>query len=562
MEGVRAELLQDALEFYQGFLDAADDPDPAIRWETAQAFARVARIQQYLGRSDDAAAHFRQAIDRTAALVAEFPDRPEFRDGLADAHLQFGNLLVRWPSVEQPGDQFERARRLWQDLAAASSESTRYRARVATCDHLEGLWHKESGRLTEAEAAYQRALATRRKLAERNPSEDSRRDLAMTLHNLANLCSTTSRADDAIRFESEAVRQFEALARARPTDGEIRDFWAGALHNLGILHSWSRRFQDARRSHEQARSLREARARAHPLVPALLGGWAESCMCLAAVDLELGRPADAEPHARQAVDILERLDKARPHDPRGAATLLSAQTNLALLYQNTRRPAEAATVYEQALAVAERLTRAQPDNLNHLTALAALCHNRGNLDRDNGRPRDGLPWYDRAIRAADAALAKDGRLIEAQTWRLFAHGSRAQAQELLNDFTAAVRDWDRVVELSPAADRTTYRLLRTTPLARGGEYDRLEAEVTDLAASVTDSNSLQHLAESCAAAAARATNDSARATAFAVRARSLLGRALAAGDLKRRGEILAAVWTNPDLRALSRPAGTANSSSR
>ena len=206
MEGVRADLLQDALEFYQGFLAADADPDPAIRWETAQAFARVARIQAYLGRSEISAAHYRQALDRIGALAAEFPDRTEYRAGLADAHQQFGEMLIHWAGAESAGDQFDRARRLWQDLAEAAPDTPYYRGQIAVCDHLEGLWHVNAGRLADGETAYQRALSRRRQLVADSPTDlDARLNLGMTLHNLAMLCSTTGLADAAFRDEDEAV---------------------------------------------------------------------------------------------------------------------------------------------------------------------------------------------------------------------------------------------------------------------------------------------------------------------------------------------------------------------
>ena len=53
MEGVRADLLQRrVLEFYQGFLAADADPDPAIRWETAQAFRGGSSHPGIPGRSE------------------------------------------------------------------------------------------------------------------------------------------------------------------------------------------------------------------------------------------------------------------------------------------------------------------------------------------------------------------------------------------------------------------------------------------------------------------------------------------------------------------------------
>jgi tetratricopeptide (TPR) repeat protein len=282
-------------------------------------------------------------------------------------------------------------------------------------------------------------------------------------------------------------------------------------------------------------------------------------MSLAAVDLERQRFADAEPHARQAVAIYERLVAQWPRNTGYAADLLGAQTNLANLYQATKRPDEATAVYTRALAVAERLIGEQPDNPHHATALAALCINRGNLDKDGGRPRDALAWYERSIRSAERALARDGRLAEARTWLEYAHGARAQAHEQLRDYAAAVRDWDRVVELTKAEDRHVSRLLRVAALARAGAYDRTASEVDALAAAQpNDQPTLWHLAGCCAAASAVAAADEQlstaerprRAEALAVRGVELLRQVRQVMGSGGRWGFLAKVATDPDLKPL------------
>jgi serine/threonine protein kinase/tetratricopeptide (TPR) repeat protein len=558
MDGVRAELLQDALTFYKGFLTDTDDQDPAVRRETALAHARVARIEHLLGRMDEADANYRLAIDQLGALAAEFPDRAVYRDGQADALQEYGKLLVRGKDRDRVGEQFDHARRLWLALAADQPDVTRYRAQAATCDHLEGWWHLQTGRLPEAETALRRALERRRELADREPSDDARRDLAMTLHNLANICSTTNRSDDALRHESEATELFEALVRARPWDEEVRGYLTGALNNFGVINDWAGRPDDAWQAHDRARQLREALARAHPLVSELQSAWAQSCMNVAAVDIARGRQAAAEPHARQAVAILERIVPPQSQDVRGLETLLAAHTNLAQLLQGSRRSDEALTVYGQALPAAERLASEFADNPLHATALAELCLNRGNLDKDAGRLRDAITWYERSMRAADEALAKDGRLMEARHVRLNAYGARAQAHEHLKDFMAAVRDWDHVVDWSVGADRKTYRLLRAAALAQARAYDRVTVEVTALAAEVKDAPALEHLAGTCATAAAAASRDEGlpdverrrQAGALASQGWMLLRRALAVADFQQRAQIVLGVLKDPDLRDL------------
>src|SRR5271166_4604288 len=61
MEQIRRALLEDALEFYQGFLKQKGT-DPLVRHETARAYVRVGSINMMLGRLDQTEAPLRQAV--------------------------------------------------------------------------------------------------------------------------------------------------------------------------------------------------------------------------------------------------------------------------------------------------------------------------------------------------------------------------------------------------------------------------------------------------------------------------------------------------------------------
>jgi tetratricopeptide (TPR) repeat protein len=281
-------------------------------------------------------------------------------------------------------------------------------------------------------------------------------------------------------------------------------------------------------------------------------------MSLAAVQLSRGRPADAIPHARQAVDILERLSSERGQDLHGAAELLSAQTNLALAHQSIQQVAEAKAVYSGAFKTAERLRNAEPNNPHHSAAMAALCLNRGNIDLHGGEPRESLAWFDRAIAAADHALSINSRYADAKLWKLNAHGARAQAYGLLQDYVAAVADWDRVVELSAANELQLHRLLRLTALARAGEYARTHAEAAALSQIVSDAPSLQHIAEACAAAVTRWRSRSAQDSeehretiaAIADRGADCLRRAFQAVNGSDKLALAWEVLKNPEMKNL------------
>lgn len=556
MDVVRAGILQDALRFYEGFLSESGDSDPAVRWETAQAQRRVARILGYLGRSDEAIEHDRLAIARLTTLAVELPQRVDCRVALAETRLHLGAELARGKQSLQTGHEIQKARALWQDLADAAPDNHKFRASLALCDHQEGWWQTIVGQLPHAEAAFCRAAEQRRQLTQAFPHDSElRRDLAKTLHSLAKVYSLTQRIPEAIVCESEAVATFDSLASTWPLDEQGLTDWSAGLFNLGILYAKSGRRDMEKSCHEQALRLRESLAQAHPRVIGYRRAVAASQKCLACMELNRRRPADAIPWARQSVATLERLSQEQLHDIRLAAELLDAQTNLALALQLTQRVGDAIAVYEAAFVVGERLVRDEPSNLHHSSALSALCLNRGFIDQHIQRPHDALLWFERSIRAADAALALDSRYADALAWKRNAHGARAQTFELLKEFGAAVGQWDQVVALTTGQQLRTHRLLRLTALARAGEFERTRSEVGSLSAEVCDVAALQHLAEACAAAADRAHRSSNENIAFefAVLARELLGRAFLEADLAKKLSLTADLLCKAEFRRLPLP---------
>jgi hypothetical protein len=88
MEKFRQTLLQDALKFYQEFVQQKSN-DPTVRYEMAQDYLRLARLQGNLlnvvdkGRVERDA---RQAIDTMEKLAAEFPAEPKCRELLGDLY--------------------------------------------------------------------------------------------------------------------------------------------------------------------------------------------------------------------------------------------------------------------------------------------------------------------------------------------------------------------------------------------------------------------------------------------------------------------------------------------
>src|SRR5262249_23335641 len=85
MEKIRRALLEDALKFYQGFLEEKGT-DPVIRHETARAYLRVAQVQHSLWNTSQVEAPARSAIAILKQLTAAHPGSKEYRQDLAEEH--------------------------------------------------------------------------------------------------------------------------------------------------------------------------------------------------------------------------------------------------------------------------------------------------------------------------------------------------------------------------------------------------------------------------------------------------------------------------------------------
>src|SRR5262249_19689886 len=103
MEQVRRGLLEEALRFYQVFLQQ-EGTDATTRVETAEAYHRVAEIQGMLGKHGLAERSYRRALELWERLTADFPNVPKYRDELAATHNKLGRLLKdtgRLPEAER-----------------------------------------------------------------------------------------------------------------------------------------------------------------------------------------------------------------------------------------------------------------------------------------------------------------------------------------------------------------------------------------------------------------------------------------------------------------------------
>jgi serine/threonine protein kinase len=228
MEQVRRKLLEDALQFYQGFLQQQGD-DRALRQETALAYDRVAMIYHLLGKDAEADPLYRRAIAMWEQLAAESRLDAKAQSQRIEVHLHPYWLLI----ALQRNDEAEKGARRTVQLAEQLREDSRDRPEyrwLALYSYLNLANAVRDTRPDEAERLIRRAIKVRA----------SQQDRADAYRVLADLLARTDRAQEAENACRKALAIFDKLAAASRNPTEYQEKIAEIQHTLARVFGTDR----------------------------------------------------------------------------------------------------------------------------------------------------------------------------------------------------------------------------------------------------------------------------------------------------------------------------------
>jgi tetratricopeptide (TPR) repeat protein len=507
---------------------------PQYREDLAKADNNLGNLLKVLGQGPAGDQAHRRALEIREKLVADFPTVPAYRRALAVTLYNRGNSLYdlgQRPAAEQA---YRRALDIQEKLVADFPTMPEYRLEMASGYNNLGTLLKDLGQRPAAEEAYRRALEIREKLVADFPTvPEYRQALARGLRSQGALLSEVGlrpAAEQALRRAADIQKQ---LAADFPTMPECRQELAWHYEDLGrLLHDMGQR-PAAEQAYRRALEIREKLVADFPMVPAYRQELALIHSNLGFLLQGFGQRPAAEQAYRQALEIQEKLVADFPTAPLYREELALSHNNLGFLLQESGRRPAAEQAYRRALEIGEKLAADFPTVSRYRPGLAGNCVNLGILIRDQGQTEASLAWFARAVALLDPLVQQEPRLA---TERLFlgnAHYGRAQALDRLGRHPEAVKDWDRALELNDTlAKEPSVRRGRAQSLARAGEHARAVAEVNALAeVKGVDGSTLYDLACVCALAADKVTGDTGPRLAeeYAARAVELLRHAVAKG---------------------------------
>jgi serine/threonine protein kinase/tetratricopeptide (TPR) repeat protein len=244
-----------------------DDADSrAVR---AEGRSRVGRMRYRLSEFREAEQDYGQAVSIYQQLAADFPARPEFRQGLAGSHNNRGTLLRNTGRPMEAEQDYDQALKIEKQLAADFPVRPEFRLELATSHYNRATLLGARGRPKEAEQDFAQAVSIYQELAANFPARaEFRRALANVHNNRGNLLLETGRLQEAERDFGEALSIRKQLAADLPIQPDLHNELAGSFLNLAILRQQQGSWAAAKRLLLEGRPHHLAALKANPRHPA------------------------------------------------------------------------------------------------------------------------------------------------------------------------------------------------------------------------------------------------------------------------------------------------------
>ncbi len=445
MTAIRAELLQDALKFYETLLQ--QDPDNLlVRSQMANAECSLSAVLKTLARNSEAESRIHSAITTQEDLVEKSPDNRMFRSRLAWSYNNLGWLLGG-PRIKESENAHRNAAALYKLLMANNPEEPGYRWELAHSYQAIADSLNSQGRLDEAETFARQALGLFR------VSDTGGRDFHSAAYSkLAKILRGKNEYEQADTAFANAIRIQRELQQELPLDSPAPRFLGLMLLDHGKLLQQLKRYDQAQECFTEAGDIWKLLMRSYPNAPDYREHFSDArkallklfvvteqteameqllseLMPVTAVEYEgrarlfqtLGRNDEALANYQKAVEL--EPDNALRH--RTLAIFLNH-----VLHSEFRD-------YDSALKHAEKAVELQPDDYSSLVLLASIL---------SGRFND-----------ATQALIHLDHAAEVAPYRASTYVIRARIHQSNQEYVRALADADKAIQLDPASQSYVQR---------------------------------------------------------------------------------------------------------
>jgi tetratricopeptide (TPR) repeat protein len=410
MEPIRRDLLQDALKFYQKFLEKKRD-DPVIRREAALAYRRVGRIHNRLGQLQEAEKAYRTAIVMLQDLgVSSLP--ASVRSDFVGLHFDFAWTLGLLGKREERLQTYERAVEIAARLAADDPNhcGTLVNARNVLA------WALVNHRPNEAEKMLRENL----RLA------DDASNRAGAHRALGEVFYARGRLKEAEETFRQALKHAEKAFADQPSSDWAQSVVANDLRRLASVLAANQNLVEAEKLLRRAILLFGRLATDFPAGPHHRRGLANAEAEHAQVLKKLGRTIDAENAYRRSADLYEKLAREFRTFPEYPQAVFDQRSSLGQLFLAAGRVEDAHQVFRQTAAQLEEMAEVLPTQLVHWRGLVASQIELGRLLAAAGKGQESEAAFQKAVEVLEKLEAEFADKPELHLELAKCHDSAAQ----------------------------------------------------------------------------------------------------------------------------------------
>jgi tetratricopeptide (TPR) repeat protein len=395
----------------------------------------------------------RALLEKAAAFYEKFlserGDDPALREEAARAYNRLGRISQQLGRLAEAEAAYENALALHTALAEETPGEPRYRLLVAgDLDRGLAQLYLDGNRFAEAEAPILQARQILEPLA---PGHADDRDYQVALADcygsLAQLWRSRNRVDQAERAFNDSLKVWQSLAREHPADVRFQNRIAVTRNDLGLFYRDSKRPDRAETEFKQALAVWERLVHDNPSAGPYRHALGQCRQDLGWLYLGvLGQLSRAEAKLQQAREVREALAREHPSIVGYQTDLAETYRTLGLVYPRLGKADEGERWALKSLELMERyppeVPRAQYGVAGAYQILAWNSYTAGKLDRAEA-------LYDKALAQCQILVRKYPEVRNYARLLGFVHQGRAKVYAALKrpeEAETALREAVRVRE--------------------------------------------------------------------------------------------------------------------
>lgn len=373
MSEVRRKLLEDALEFYEGFINEKSN-DPDVIKETARVLLKTGDIYVMLEKREQAEKAFKKSIELYNKAHSQFSDRPEFHRGLAIAHVDLANHYYHLDRYQDAEPLLRKAITAHESLVADHPQKSVHKLDLALARKTLGSVLRFTAREKEAEKMFLSALSVYAGLEQSEFNSRRCRDQrALCLYALGAITNSLGKPEVSDKYNLEAVEVQKALANDFPEVTEYQARLAQFYQVLAVVHMRRGELNKAQRWLEDSINTLKKVIAQFPLVPTYRYNLAGSYNIRAIVHARQGKTKEigdsfelqAEMLAALVTDFPDRIDFRR--------ALGRAYHNLGVFMFRAKKIEQAIDYYKKGLEERRKLAKTKSNSSQSRVELAGSC---------------------------------------------------------------------------------------------------------------------------------------------------------------------------------------------